>query len=56
MARIITEECIGCGSCVGECPVNAIVEGTPIFKIVESDCIDCGACDPSCPVGAIKEK
>jgi ferredoxin len=56
MPRVISDECISCGSCAGECPVNAISEGTGKYQIDESECIDCGACDSQCPVSAIKEK
>jgi NAD-dependent dihydropyrimidine dehydrogenase PreA subunit len=53
MAYKITDECIACGSCISECPVEAISEGTPY--IVDADkCIDCGACAGSCPTEAIK--
>ncbi|MBR6571321.1 MAG: 4Fe-4S binding protein, partial [Clostridia bacterium] len=27
MAYIITDECISCGACQAECPVDAIAEG-----------------------------
>ncbi|MFP4164366.1 MAG: DUF362 domain-containing protein [Chitinispirillaceae bacterium] len=53
MAYKITEECLACGSCLPECPVEAIEEGTP-YKIDASKCTDCGACADSCPVEAIK--
>lgn len=51
-----TEECIGCGACVGTCPVEAISlteEGKA--HIDQEKCIHCGACAGACPVGAIKE-
>ncbi len=52
MALKITEDCIGCGTCVDSCPVNAIVEAGDIFRITE-DCTECRACVDICPVGAI---
>lgn len=51
MAFVISSECIECGACVGECPVEAIAEGSP-YVIDGSKCIDCGACEAVCPVGA----
>ena len=56
MARVITEECLSCGSCEGECPVSAISMGSDRYVIDKDTCIDCGACDSSCPVGAIVEE
>lgn len=56
MSRIISDECISCGSCESTCPVNAISEGTDKYVICESECIDCGACEGACPVSAISEK
>ena len=53
MAYKITEECIACGSCESECPVEAISAGDPIYLIDESACTDCGACASSCPIDAI---
>jgi NAD-dependent dihydropyrimidine dehydrogenase PreA subunit len=49
----INDECISCGACEPECPVNAISEGDGKFVISDA-CIDCGACVPICPVDAIK--
>lgn len=54
MAHKITDACIACGSCIGECPVAAITEGD-IYKIDADACIDCGACASACPTGAIEE-
>ena len=53
MAHKITDECIACGACKAECPVDAISEGD-IYSIDPDTCIDCGACVPACPVGAIE--
>ena len=55
MRRVITDTCIACGTCAGECPVQCISEGD-IYKIDESQCIDCGACQEACPMGAIVEE
>lgn len=55
MPRKITEECLACGTCQGECPVDAISEGD-IYSINADTCIDCGACEAVCPVGAIVEE
>lgn len=52
MAFSINDDCINCGACEGECPVNAISEGEGKFVIDEPNCISCGACAGVCPVGA----
>ncbi len=52
MAYTITDACIACGSCVPECPVDAISEGD-IYVIDAELCIDCGACVDACPSEAI---
>lgn len=53
MAHVITDKCLSCGSCEGECPVNAISQGDAQYVINADECIDCGACAGSCPVDAI---
>ena len=52
MAHRITETCTACGTCIDECPVDAISPGD-IYVIDPDECIDCGACAAVCPVGAI---
>ncbi len=54
MAHIINDGCIMCGTCAGECPVNAISAGDPKFIIDADTCIDCGACAAVCPSSCIE--
>ncbi len=51
-AKVDTEKCCGCGSCVDACPVGAI-EMKDDKASVKADCIECGACVGACPVEAI---
>ena len=53
MAHVISEECISCGACEPECPVECISEGDSQYTIEADDCIDCAACVAVCPVEAI---
>jgi len=53
VAYKITDKCIACGNCQGECPVEAISEGDR-YSIDPAKCIDCGACASVCPVEAIQ--
>lgn len=54
MAYKITDDCIMCGACVDECPVEAISEGDDKYEIDADTCIDCGACADVCPSDAIE--
>ncbi len=54
MAYKISDECIMCGACEGECPVSAISAGDSKYVIDADACIDCGACAGACPVSAIE--
>ena len=53
MAYQISDACISCGSCAGECPVGAISEGDGKYQIDAGACLDCGSCAGACPMGAI---
>ncbi len=53
MAYTINSDCISCGACEAECPVEAISEGDPTYKIDPALCSDCGTCAGACPVEAI---
>ena len=51
------EECIGCGSWSGTCPVEAIAETDDgKFAIDPEKCLSCGSCAGGCPVEAISEE
>ncbi len=55
MAYKITDDCVSCGACAGECPVEAIYEGDGKYEIDADKCAGCGACADVCPVGAPQE-
>ena len=45
--------CISCGTCAGECPVEAISEGAERYVIDADACTECGTCASVCPSEAI---
>ncbi len=49
---INTDECIGCGVCVDECPQEAL-SVDDVCSVDPDACIDCGSCIDACPVEAI---
>ena len=50
--KIDPDKCVACGSCIGECPVEAISAGD-VYVIDADTCIECGACSAVCPNEAI---
>ena len=56
MAYVISDECLSCGTCEGQCPVGAISQGDGKYVIDESACLGCGSCAGVCAAGAISEK
>lgn len=54
MSYIINDDCISCGACEPECPVDCISEGDDKYVIDEDTCIECGACADVCPTDAPK--
>lgn len=56
MAYYITDDCISCGACESECPVQCISPGEGKYVINEEECISCGACANVCPVDAPKPR
>jgi len=53
VAYKITDECVSCGACEPECPVEAISEGEDKYVIDPAKCTDCGSCVEVCPSDAI---
>ena len=52
MAYKINDNCISCGACASECPVDAISKGDSKYVIDPEKCSECGACAGVCPVEA----
>lgn len=50
----VTDQCIGCGKCKRNCPVDCISgDKREIHIINQLACIKCGTCQTACPVHAI---
>lgn len=50
---IITDDCIGCGSCLDVCPQSCIDITDGRAAIRQENCLHCGNCEKVCPVGAV---
>lgn len=51
---VITDRCIGCGTCTTVCPQGAVEqEKSEAFIIRQNHCLQCGNCFENCPVQAI---
>lgn len=54
VAKINADSCVGCGSCIGECPACAIsINDDDVSFVIEDKCNDCGLCLDRCAHGAI---
>ena len=41
MALMISDDCVACGTCLDECPNEAIKEDDPIYEIDPELCTEC---------------
>jgi formate hydrogenlyase subunit 6/NADH:ubiquinone oxidoreductase subunit I len=48
------DDCIGCETCIEECPVDTICMIDEKAEINMDNCIHCGICHDVCPENAIK--
>lgn len=49
MAYFISNECHGCGDCIGKCPAGAIYESDHVKFIIDPQkCVSCGMCKKTC--------
>ena len=54
MAAVVDQDkCVGCETCVGACPVQAIKMEDGKAKVQADVCVECGACTGECPCEAI---
>ena len=54
VAKVNADECVGCGTCVDECPSEAISMNDNDIAVINADeCTDCGMCVDACPTEAI---
>ncbi|MDD3621185.1 MAG: 4Fe-4S binding protein [Methanofollis sp.] len=54
VAIVDSDLCVGCETCVDECPVEAIAMEDGIAVIDNDLCTDCGTCVDVCPAEAIQ--
>jgi len=54
MPWVKKDDCIGCETCIEECPVDTICMIDEKAEINMDNCIHCGMCHDVCPENAIK--
>jgi ferredoxin len=52
-AKVDSETCTGCESCIEACPSEAISMKDGKAVVDPDKCVDCGVCVDECPVEAI---
>ncbi len=53
-AIVNEEECVSCGTCVENCPEEAITMGDNDMPVIDKEkCTECSTCVENCPSEAI---
>jgi len=56
MPKVNKDKCVGCGSCVANCPYDAIKIGEDGKAEIDPEkCKNCGRCKEVCPMEAIED-
>ena len=55
MYQISKNKCVGCGTCVDECPVDAVYLKSGVATIEQEECVSCGDCLDLCPQNSIRD-
>ena len=53
-AHVESDLCVGCETCVDECPAEAITMEEGIAKVDKKKCTECKTCVDVCPSAAIR--
>ncbi len=54
--KIVADKCEACGTCIDECPNDAISEADGVYTVDMDKCEDCGTCIDVCPNDAVVEE
>jgi len=55
MLSVSKNKCVGCGTCVNECPTNSIAVKNSVASIDDENCENCGSCIEVCTQHAIMD-
>jgi len=51
--KVDIDECVRCGTCMDECPQEAISMNDDDIALIRDECTDWGLCVDACPTAAI---